>query len=52
MDGKIAPAIQHTLHKLAKPIFKLRALNVFRDQTDLSVSPHLWLDIEAALLRL
>ena len=49
MDGKIAPAIQHILHKLAKPIFKLRALNVFRDQTDLSVSPHLWLDIEAAL---
>ncbi|UCF94693.1 MAG: TIR domain-containing protein [Desulfobacterales bacterium] len=49
VDGKLVPAIQNTLHRLAKPIFKLRALNVFRDQTDLSVSPHLWSDIEAAL---
>ncbi|HHP7234291.1 MAG TPA: toll/interleukin-1 receptor domain-containing protein [Desulfobacterales bacterium] len=49
VDGKLVPAIQNTLHRLAKPIFKLRALKVFRDQTDLSVSPHLWSDIEAAL---
>lgn len=49
VDSKLAPAIQKALHKLAKPIFKIRALNIFRDQTNLTSSPELWNDIEQAL---
>jgi GH24 family phage-related lysozyme (muramidase) len=48
-DGKLAPRLQRALHKLAKPWFKARALTVFRDQTDLSVSPGTWPSIERAL---
>ena len=49
-DGYLAPSIQNELHRIARPILKLRALNVFRDQTNLSVSPDLWNEIEAALM--
>lgn len=48
-DGKLAPALQRSLHRIAKPFYKLRALNIFRDQTNLSVTPHLWETIENAL---
>ncbi|MET0657268.1 MAG: TIR domain-containing protein [Steroidobacteraceae bacterium] len=48
-DGKLAPAIQSALHRLAKPFYRLRALNVFRDKTGLSATPALWGAIEAAL---
>src|SRR5262245_18816420 len=48
-DGKLAPRLQLALHKLAKPWFKLRALSVFRDETDLSVSPGTWDSIQRAL---
>jgi hypothetical protein len=48
-DGKLAPSLQTALHKLAKPWFKARALTVFRDETDLSVSPGTWPSIEKAL---
>lgn len=48
-DGRVAPALQRLLHQLAKPWYKLRALNVFRDHTDLSTSPHLWESIENVL---
>ncbi len=48
-DRKLAPAFQAALHRLAKPWYKRRALNVFRDQTDLSATPHLWKNIENAL---
>jgi MTH538 TIR-like domain (DUF1863) len=48
-DGKLAPAIQHALHTIAKPWYKLRALRVFRDKTTLSATPGLWPAIEAAL---
>ena len=41
-DGKIAPAFQRGLEKIAKPLLKLRALDVFRDQTSLTASPALW----------
>jgi WD40 repeat protein len=48
-DGQLAPAIQGALHKLAKPWYKLRALNVYRDQTNLSISPELWPTIQRAI---
>jgi WD40 repeat protein len=48
-DGQLAPAIQSALHRLARPWYRRRALHVFRDQTNLSVSPELWSRIEAAL---
>jgi len=48
-DGKLAPAIQHALHRIAKPWYRLRTMRVFRDQTNLGVSPGLWAAIESAL---
>ena len=48
-DGHLAPALRNSLHRLAKPLFQLRALNVFRDETSLSATPGLWSSIEAAL---
>ncbi len=48
-DGKLAPAIQNGLQRLAKPWNRRRALEVFRDDTSLSVNPHLWTSITEAL---
>ncbi len=48
-DGGRAPALQAALHKIARPWYKRRALRVFRDETNLSASPHLWPDIQSAL---
>ncbi|HET9517318.1 MAG TPA: TIR domain-containing protein, partial [Actinoplanes sp.] len=48
-DGRLAPAIQRGLHRLAKPWHRRRALWVFRDQTGLSVTPGLWTSIQDAL---
>jgi len=48
-DKRIAPALQKGLIKLAKPLLKRRALNVFRDETDLSVTPELWESIKKGL---
>src|SRR5688500_17380297 len=48
-DGRLAPAFQQSLEKLAKPLLRLRALNVFRDQTSLTASPALWPGIVAHL---
>ena len=48
-DGKLAPAIQRALHRIAKPWYKLRTMRVFRDQTNLATSPGLWTAIESAL---
>ncbi|GAC1335781.1 MAG: hypothetical protein NVSMB17_19050 [Candidatus Dormibacteria bacterium] len=48
-DGKLAPAVQGGLQRLARPWYRLRALNVFRDETGLSVNPHLWSSIQEAL---
>lgn len=48
-DGRLAPALQSGLEQLARPWFQRRALRVFRDQTGLSVNPHLWGAISAAL---
>jgi hypothetical protein len=48
-DGKLAAALQHGLHRFAKPFFKLRAIRVFRDETTLAMTPQLWPEIEKAL---
>ena len=48
-DGRLAPALQSGLQRLAKPWYRLRALRVFRDETSLSTNPQLWSSIEAAL---
>ena len=48
-DGNLAPALQAGLEKFAKPWYKIRNLNIFRDEASLSASPHLWLNIQQAL---
>ena len=48
-DGLLAPALQSALHRLARPWYRLRALHVFRDATNLSAAPELWPRIEEAL---
>ncbi|MEV6598727.1 TIR domain-containing protein [Actinoplanes sp. NPDC051346] len=48
-DGRLAPAVQRGLHRLAKPWHQRRALWIFRDQTGLSVTPTLWTSIQEAL---
>src|SRR5262249_31538213 len=48
-DDRFAPALQNGLQRLARPWYRRRALRVFRDETGLSVNPHLWASIEAAL---
>lgn len=50
-DERLAPTIQSALHRLAKPLYRVRALNVFRDKTGLAATPALWGAIEAALNR-
>jgi hypothetical protein len=41
-DPSLAAAVETGLEKLAKPVLKLRAMEVFRDQTSLSANPGLW----------
>jgi hypothetical protein len=48
-DGRLAPALQHGMQRLAKPWYRPRAIRVFRDESALSANPHLWSSIESAL---
>jgi tetratricopeptide (TPR) repeat protein len=48
-DKSIAAALQSVIQKLGKPWYRRRALRVFRDDTSLSATPHLWPSIENAL---
>lgn len=48
-DSALAAALQSALHRFAKPWYKLRALHIFRDQTNLAVNPALWSSIREAL---
>jgi WD40 repeat protein len=48
-DGKLAPALHSALHRFAKPWYRLRALHIFRDKTNLRLTPRLWPAIQAAL---
>jgi WD40 repeat protein len=49
-DTSLATALQSGLHSFAKPWYQLRAVRVFRDQTNLSANPDLWSSIETAIL--
>src|SRR5215469_6266759 len=48
-DSTFAAALQSALHRFAKPWYKLRALHIFRDQTNLAVNPALCTSIRDAL---
>jgi hypothetical protein len=48
-DTRLAEALERGVEKLAKPLLKLRALDVFRDLTSLTASPGLWAGIVAHL---
>ena len=49
LDAAITARLQAELQRFAKPWYRIRALQVFRDQTSLAASPHLWTTIEEAL---
>ena len=49
LDGAVTARLQGELEHFAKPWYRVRALHVFRDQTSLAASPHLWTTIEEAL---
>ena len=48
-DGRLAPELQRGLTRLAKPWYRRHALNIFRDDTGLAVTPELWGSIARAL---
>jgi TIR domain len=48
-DSQLAPEIKAALQKFAKPWYKLRAIHVFCDQTNLTANPDLWGAIEKHL---
>ncbi len=48
-DKPIAAALQSVIQTLGKPWYRRRAVRIFRDDTSLSATPHLWPSIEAAL---
>ena len=48
-DKPIAAALQSVVQTLGKPWYARRSLRVFRDDTSLSATPHLWPSIEQAL---
>src|SRR5947207_14722823 len=48
-DGRLAPAVQRGLGRWAGKWHRRWALRVFRDDTGLTVNPHLWASIAAAL---
>ena len=48
-DGHLAPALQRGLQRFARRWYRIRALRIFRDETSLSASPHLWGSIQEAL---
>jgi hypothetical protein len=48
-DKPIAAALQSVIQRLGKPWYSRRGARVFRDDTSLSATPHLWPAIETAL---
>jgi hypothetical protein len=48
-DEIFASALQRVLEKLAKPWYRRRAIDLFRDETDLAVNPELWPRIVEAM---
>ncbi len=50
-DEDVAGLLQRRLQQFAKPVFRRRALHVFRDDSNLSANPGLWASIQDALER-
>jgi tetratricopeptide (TPR) repeat protein len=48
-DRAVATRLQRLMQRLGKPWYQRRAMRVFRDDTSLSATPHLWPSIEEAL---
>jgi WD40 repeat protein len=48
-DKQVTTAIQKGLHRIGRRFGRLRALRVFRDDTNLEAAPDLWATITAAL---
>ncbi len=42
VDSRLAPALEHGLERLARPWNRLRAMSVFRDESELGAADHLW----------
>lgn len=49
VDQQLAERLQHALQQFGKPFYARRALDIFRDQTDLSANPAFWPRIVEAL---
>ncbi|MGW4159955.1 TIR domain-containing protein [Streptomyces sp. NPDC004788] len=50
-DKDLARAFQSALQGFDRPWYRPRSLKVFRDETNLAASPHLWREIERGLTR-
>src|SRR3954451_14489833 len=50
-DGKLAPALQTALERYGVPWYRRSILRIFRDETNLSATPHAWPTIELNLDR-
>jgi WD40 repeat protein len=48
-ESRLAEVLRHELHTFAKPWYRLRAVRVFLDRSNLSGGPRLWRSIEAAV---
>jgi hypothetical protein len=48
-DNRLAPMLQSALQRFAKPFYRLRAIDVFRDKTSLHLTPELWPEIRKAI---
>ncbi|SDO09294.1 TIR domain-containing protein [Lentzea jiangxiensis] len=51
LDGKLAPALYHSIQRFANPFYRLRSSRVFLDDRSLSANPGLWSSLEAAMGR-
>ncbi|MEU9356274.1 TIR domain-containing protein [Streptomyces griseoloalbus] len=50
-DKHVAKAFQSALQGFDRPWYRPRSLKLFRDETNLAASPHLWQEIEQGLTR-
>ena len=48
-DFATARVLERGLQRLARPWNRVRAMSVFRDESDLSLSPHMWPSIQQHL---
>ncbi|HEX2782944.1 MAG TPA: TIR domain-containing protein, partial [Ilumatobacteraceae bacterium] len=48
-DFEMARVLERGLQRLARPWNRVRAMSVFRDESDLSLSPHMWPSIQEHL---